>query len=276
MLAQALPFIKLMNLNDFLIIYLACGAPFGVYYFFDNRTSPNVSFLFLKSFLIFLFWMPFALRMLLKNTKLFKNNFDRISQTDSDIFNKIFPVQKEIEKVLIKSDLKLSIYEFREVAERYIGLTIAKQNAECITTNENTESEIFKIAENENTKISSICFNRRNRKLLFFHQKNARQDFLDIISKILSASADKQSRNILLSQIVTAFSYKLVTLINDTKAQADISVMSGDLQQNDLNLNVINMENELWKTEKHKPLPANKISIRLPTLTAVASFRRKD
>jgi hypothetical protein len=37
-----------MNLIDFFIIYLACGAPFGVYYFLQHRGGLDSRLLWLK------------------------------------------------------------------------------------------------------------------------------------------------------------------------------------------------------------------------------------
>ncbi|MEO6588731.1 MAG: hypothetical protein ABIP06_05335, partial [Pyrinomonadaceae bacterium] len=48
-----------MNLFDAIIIYLACGAPFGVYYFVNHRLLNNR--VFFKTVLILLCWLPFAI-----------------------------------------------------------------------------------------------------------------------------------------------------------------------------------------------------------------------
>ena len=263
-----------MNVNDLIIIYLACGSPFAVYYFFDNRKLPAASYLLFKSTLVFLFWIPFALNILLKNIKVIKSNPDKLS--DSDIYEKIFPIQKELEKLLIQSRLNLSIYEFREIAERYIGLTFAKQNAENNINQEIIESEIFEINGNDNIKVSSACFARRNRKRLSFHQKNAKRDFLNIISSLSATDAADEKFSEYLHESVTFLSYQIATLLGDKEAQNAVLKMSGDFRQSNGNLIVKNTENELWKTEIHKPLPANKLSIRLQILTATANSRRKD
>lgn len=260
-----------MNLNDFIIIYLACGAPFGVYYFFDKKNSLSSKRLWLESILVFFFWIPFSCNFLLKSKKNFKNfvnYFDENPKLDSEPDKYIFSVQKEIEKIILKSNVELSIYEFREVAERYIGLTFAKQNAESITDFENMTSEFFKISENPNLNLSSVCFNRRNRNRLSFHQKNARRDFIDILKKILSADSDKKNLGFLV--------YEFVKLLNDSEAKNMLSKMFGDYQQITKKLIVKKPEIELWKTEQHKPLPASQLSIQFQTLSATANLRKKD
>jgi hypothetical protein len=243
-----------MNFNDFLIIYLACGAPFGVYYFFEKRNSLRQNRLWLRAFSVFLFWIPFALLILVRNNKKPKpyvKEFAEIQSLDAEPENKIFTIQKEFEKILLKSNLNISIYEFREVAERYIGLTLAKQNEEHNTKKEKIESEIFTISSNGNNKISSICFYRRNRNRLSFHQKNARRDFLKVLDQLLSATSDKKSLDNLF--------YEFAKLLKDEKAQKAHLHLFGNFQQTNQNTNVKYSENEQWKTEIHKPLPAKTI-----------------
>ncbi len=243
-----------MNFNDLLIIYLACGAPFGVYYFFDNRNSLPQNRLWLRAFSVFLFWIPFALLILVRNKKspkAYVKEFAEIPVLDAEPENKIFTIQKEFEKILLKSNLIISIYEFREVAERYIGLTLAKQNDEHNTERERKESEIFKISSSENYKLSSICYYRRNRNRLSFHQKNARRDFLKVLEQLLSATSDKKSLDDLF--------YEFANLLKDEKAQKAHLQMFGNFQQTNQNPNVKYPENEQWKTETRKPLSAKTI-----------------
>jgi hypothetical protein len=260
-----------MNLNDFIIIYLACGAPFGVYYFFDKKYSLPTNRLWFESILIFLFWIPFGFKVLVKNKKNSKSlisDFDKSPTSDSEPDKYIFSIQKEIEKIILKSNVELSIYEFREVTERYIGLTFAKQNAESITVSENMTSEFFKISESPDLNLSSICFNRRNRNRLSFHQKNARRDFIDILDKVLLTNCEKKSLGFLACEFVK--------LLNDSEAKNTLSKMFDDYPQTEKKLIVKNTEIELWKPEKHKPLPASQLSIQFQTLSATANLRKKD
>ena len=263
-----------MNFNDFLIIYLACGAPFGVYYFFDKRKLVTTKQLLLFSLLTFIFWVPFAVLLVAKkktfrnNLEVFTDDFENSSFLDVEIEKKLFSIQKHFEKILLQSNLTISIYEFREIAERYIGLTFAKQNAENSTKSVNNENEIFIISDSSNPEISSICLNRRNRSRLSYHQKNARRDFFDVLSKFLSSETDKKNLGIL--------SIEFVTLLADSEAKNMLLEMFDELPQSDQISIVKNPENELWKTETHKPLPAKQLSIQLQTLTATANLRRKD
>ena len=52
-----------MNWNDLIIIYLACGAPFAVYYYLQNRNLNEKNYLYLKTLFRFLVWIPDAFRL---------------------------------------------------------------------------------------------------------------------------------------------------------------------------------------------------------------------
>ncbi len=139
-----------MNSLDFLIIYLTCGAPLGVFYFLQNRKAQNDNQFWLKTFFTFIFWFPFGLRLLRNhiNKKFFagKRIFSKSEKKETEIF--LF--QKQFEEILQKSKLQISIFEFREAIERYVGLTLAK-NFENTKTTE-TEKEIFWIGNAENAE----------------------------------------------------------------------------------------------------------------------------
>src|SRR5688572_11288031 len=116
-----------MNLRDLLIIYLACGAPFGVYYFLQNRNRIETKFLWLKSLLRFVVWIPFAFRMIARNsflTKLYNDSFDKLTETDLKTELEIEEIKKSLERMVsAAAALPFSIYEFREAFDRYVGLS---------------------------------------------------------------------------------------------------------------------------------------------------------
>lgn len=263
-----------MTLNDLLIIYLSCGAPFGVYYFFDKKSEFSFRNLIFKSFLVFVFWIPLAFSLLLKKRffgsrfDLLNTDFDKEFDSDLQTEEKLAFLQKQFEKILLKNNLTISIYEFREVVERYIGLSFAKRNAEHIINSVNKENEIFIISKNSNPALSTVCLNRRNRKRLSFHHINARQDFLKLIDEFFLSGADKENLSVL--------SFEFVKLLKDSEAENSLQKLFEKFLQSDKATVVSNTENDLWKTEAHKQSPANQLSIQLQTLTATANLRRKD
>ena len=55
-----------------------------------------------------------------------------------------------------------------------------------------SEKEIFKVSGKSKNEISSVCLNRRNLNKLFFHQKNARRDFLQAFELLFYAASDEK------------------------------------------------------------------------------------
>ena len=258
-----------MNLRDLLIIYLACGAPFGVYYFLQNRNRTETKVLWLKSLLRFVVWIPFAVQMVARTsilTNLYNNGFDKSSGSDAKRELEIEEIKKSFENIFSPEIFSFSIYEFREIFDRYVGLSLEVQAEKDEISP--AESEIFRITNHGNKKLAEICLNRRNRKRFTFHQKLARRDFFEILHKFVEKSAEPQN--------LFAHSAKLTALLNDFEAQKIIENLSKDSLQTIAQQNVRITGEELWKSDKHKPLTDNKISTNLQVLTATANLSNKD
>lgn len=244
-----------MNLTDYLIIYLACGAPFGVYYFLQNRTKSDSSKLWLNTLITFAFWIPIAFRLLRENKILNKSvnlKFDVALTLDAIQEKKLNLIQKQFENFLPESSLKISIYEFRETIDRYIGLTLANQSHSKKASI--TDKEFFRISENKNIELAAICLYRRNQKRLSFHHIQARQDFLHFINELSEFSEHKK--------IVSNLAVEFVKILNDLEANTLLEKMFMKSSQTDKYFVVKQLEKDLWNTEIHKPLPINQISTR--------------
>lgn len=253
-----------MNLRDLLIIYLACGAPFGVYYFLQNRNRTETKILWLKSLLRFVVWIPFAFRMVARTsflTNLYNNGFAKSSESDLKTEMEIEEIKKTFERNLSEAAPGLSIYEFREAFDRYAGLSIEVKNDNRDISP--AEAELFRITNHSNKKLAEICLNRRNRKRLSFHQKIARRDFFELCKKLFDNSAEPQT--------LIAKADRLSVLLDDFEARRLFENLSHETLQFQENQNVINPEKEIWNSEKHKPPTDTKISTNLQALTAAAA-----
>lgn len=242
-----------MNLTDLTVIYFAVGAPFAVYYFLQNRRENKSASFRLKNFFVFIFWLPYAVMLLSRNQSLrnfFKTNFikDFLASDSSD---EILQLQKRIENLLLESDLNISAFDYREIMERYAGLTLASD----VQTNNNFESEIYRVAENENVKLGSVCLQRRNRNKLLRHQTEARRDFLQIIKKLSDSISD--------AKILQDSSTEFVKILKDDAAQGSLEKMFAEKLQTGKLLSVEYTEKDLWKPQEHKPLRSETISTRL-------------
>lgn len=242
-----------MNLIDLFIIYFAGGAPFAVYYFLQNRRGSKINLFRLKNFLVFLFWIPYAASLLMKNRNhrnFFKPNFLNAFFVKDSGEEKFLLLQKHIENLLLKTDLDISIFDFRETAERYIGLTRAAK----IDANGDSEREIFRAAKNENDKLGAICLRRRNRNKLARHQIEARRDFLRIVEQLSDSISDTES--------LQHSAVEIVKILKDDEAQRSLKkLFNGNLQTGKLS-SVEYSEKDLWKPQERKPLRPETISTR--------------
>ncbi|HEX8289237.1 MAG TPA: hypothetical protein VF556_14655 [Pyrinomonadaceae bacterium] len=241
-----------MNIFDFLIIYLACGAPVSVYLHFQNRRLYSKQS-WLKTVLYLVFWIPFFVQIILKS-RMFKDflkfSLNSKKKLDIDKDNQVLLVQKKIENILSENDANISVYEFREVFERFVGLTKASANYK----NEpfEHEKEFFRVSKKGNQELSSKCLHRRNQKRLYFHHTEAEKDFLQMITRI-SDSVIEQAE-------LRRTTIELSTLLNNSKIRAALTEMFDSKSQIIPKTAVKDLEKDLWMPELHKPPAVNHIS----------------
>lgn len=255
-----------MNYLDWLIIYLSCGAPLGIFYFLQNRRKEISRRLWLKTFFTFICWLPFGFQLLRQNKagKRFlaaENLLSKIGKTE----NEIFSFQKQFEAVFRENDSPISLFEFREVFERYVGLTAA-DNCKDRRLAE-SKKELFQIMNDKNSEIGAICLNRRNLKRLTFHQIQARRDFFQIIEQLAIVASDRKK---FINSAAGFF-----RLLQDAEAQSALEKMSSDNLPNERNFAAKHPENQLWNTEIRQPPPAA-AALQLPSLTAATNLSAKD
>lgn len=255
-----------MNPVDLFILYLACGAPFGVYFFFQNREKSPAAAILLKSFLTVVVWIPYALQLLNANItkKITVSKFDAADESDSALKKKLDEIQRRLMRIFLKSRADISVFEFREVVERYSGLTLAAQTDEV----GDSESEVFKITNHKNTRLAAKCLHRRNRLRLEFHQRLASRDFLKLLSKLSGFEAEKLR--------LTALEF--ATLLNDGETRRALENLFAAGSQIDHDFVVIQGEKVVWNSKERKPPLAKPISIPLTSraMTATTSLRSKD
>ena len=144
-----------MKLSDILIIYLSCGAPFGVYFFLHNRTKLDSLTLIVQSLLKTFVWFPYAIRFLhdFVTNKLINYKFAKRNKSDSIRQQKIDQIEKEISNILFREKLNISLYDFRETFQRFAGLTIASQISIDTDVIGENEKEIFRIPIQNGAKL---------------------------------------------------------------------------------------------------------------------------
>lgn len=248
------PSIAEMTFIEFLTIYLAIGAPFGVYFFFKTRERRGGFSLFVKSVGAALFWIFFAARLLQKHFTSAKST--RLAE-DLD-----FAREREIEAAsqnlqtafaaLTAQEETISFFEFREVVERYIGLILAAQNSAPDAPATQRETEIFRIAEREkdDLRLAGKILRRKNYLRLQAHQHAARQDFLQIFRLLRERfpSADLNGK-LAAWQTLQTEALRLSTLLEDKETIRALRKLqeSSQLQKQITVQNVSKEEKNLWE-----------------------------
>lgn len=161
-----------MNLTDLIIVYLACGAPFGVYEITTLKTRSVTDAA--KILLSFLFWPIFAIRILIQlieNGPAHKLQLSKI---------RLDEIRLEIERIAFTDATPSPLFEFREVFHRFTGL------AEVV--NEKSASkfsnDLFDISGHQNKALASRCLARENRRRIEFHRNRARYDFIGLMVEL--------------------------------------------------------------------------------------------
>jgi hypothetical protein len=237
-----------MNFTEIIIVYLALGSPFGVYYYLQNRSI-------IKAICVLLLWIPFAFTLLQgKVTNLLtKDEF-------VENFKSVSVYKKQIEQYLSKNLPQFSIFEIREVLERYIGLTLSQQESNEIGKN---ETEVFQIAESKNIKLGGICLHRRNQTKLNYHQTLARRDFLKLINECVNF-ADRNK--------IYDCAMQIATILDDIETEKAIKNLQRFPQKYEP-ISVQTMENDLWNS---KLQPNNVQSKMMQTSSMMKTMSIKD
>ena len=257
-----------MNLSEIIIIYLALGSPFAVYFFLQNRSRLKSRQLWLKTILNFLFWIPSAFKILreyLRSNYSSVGNFDFFDELSSSK-DKLSLLQRKIEKLISENDLKISIFEIREILDRYIGLSLeAKRTAEF---SKQPDDEFFKIVNAKDWEIASICNQRRNLKRLSFHHKLAANDFLNLIAGLNVKG--KLPQNLYFHLL------ELTLTLQDFEMQKKIKKLCAAEKQTSDNIFVNESERNVWITDQPKPLKNNRLSISLQRVKVATNLSTKD
>ncbi|MGI8469223.1 MAG: hypothetical protein ACR2N3_12305 [Pyrinomonadaceae bacterium] len=237
-----------MKLSDFLIIYLACGAPLGVYFFLQHRNKQNPVRIYLQSFALVFVWIPYAVRLLHDFiTKHFRQTSPKKSAGKPE------DLQKKISQILFESDSNISVFEFREIIERYIGLTTANNSADDFPSKR--DEEIFRVALRQNVKLGAECLRRRNRLRVERHQTLARADFLQLVHKLSYSVAETEKLH--------SLTIEFVKTLGDTEAQKSLDKIFEKILQIGNKNPVQHLEKEIWTTTEHKQSTARKMPVRL-------------
>lgn len=182
-----------MTFIDLAIIYLACGAPLSMHYFFGLRGKPTVYFI-VRGIAATLFW-PVAAVLFLTNS-LRRSEARAFDEEVKQLNHRLDALRSDIESFAFADGNAASAFEFREVFGRYTGLVQAVSG----NADDALGREIFQLSGHSNTKLATRCLNRTAAIRLSAHANAARFDFVELIAYLSNDFA----REILLVAVETA------------------------------------------------------------------------
>ena len=163
-----------MTSIDLAIIYLACGAPLSMHYFFAASRNPNFYFA-ARIVLVSLFW-PIAAFLLVQRVRTQLVSGSQIGQTDLD--RRLDSLRVKIERSAFTDETAASVFEFRELFARYTGLAQAAH----VQNSPTTVNELFRLSSHEQGDLATICYERKAMNRLLNHADAASEDLVSFIS----------------------------------------------------------------------------------------------
>ncbi len=238
-----------MTTFDGLIIYFAFAAPFAVYHFIQRR-KVSTQYIWLETSFNFLFWLPLAaligIKALVK--ALHGTVFANVSKSDAEIEQKVQQIYQSIKGELRTSGRPLSIHEFREVFDRYAGLTIVAKNEAADTNSE--LHDLFAINEHSNPDLAATCLNRRNRNRIRRHQAKARMDLLAFVAEHAGTGPKNNP--------IAGHAIELTKLLEDALATNELRAEI--VPRRAITENILDAEKPVWISEAPKPSNVERIS----------------
>ncbi|MBX7055789.1 MAG: hypothetical protein K1X36_12610 [Pyrinomonadaceae bacterium] len=166
-----------MNFSESLIIYLACGAPFGVEYL-QRRTDRSVFATAFGVVIRFLLWPISAGRMLFR---LLARSSELLLDPSETTDQRLAAIRSKLEAIIHAEHGPPRVFEFRDTFLRYTGLA-RSGSAEP----GRGVAEIFEVTRHGDVSLATTCLNRKNARKLGRHRDRARDEFANIISSIAS------------------------------------------------------------------------------------------
>lgn len=190
-----------MKLSEAITIYLAAGASFGVYNFQREQNPVSRFHNWLKAARAVLLW-PLAAAKLLRprrrpnksrpagtiNGRASARFVERINQANRELLASLYRL---VELLGVSSGgerekMERASRRVREIAEKYVELTMAAAESNVDAPPTERELEIFRVAgrKGEDLLLAGRCIHRRNAARLVAHQARARTELLHALAEI--------------------------------------------------------------------------------------------
>lgn len=186
-----------MRLSEFITIYLAAAAPFGVAYFLRANARGRAATLALaRAAAAALLWPLTALVLLRasaegggepeQSDELLTGDERRIEQARRALVNSLRGVEDVLEsgRAACGEAERHALFAAREAVERYVGLTLAARGADAEAAPTEREMELCRLAgrAGEDLLTAGRCVHRRNVTRLVAHRERARSELVHALA----------------------------------------------------------------------------------------------
>ena len=170
-----------MTPAELLIIYLAAGAPFGVYAFFDQADrSANLHIT--LPILKFAVWPVFAVQLIIREISgRFSNSSSRIASSRQNRAEQAEKLRLDITSTVVfenNRERRKLLDEF----ERFAGITAAVSEAE--QNGKPSTPIVLEAGGHPSPSLGAKCILRRNRARLLEHRNRAFEGFVAELRKV--------------------------------------------------------------------------------------------
>lgn len=227
-----------MNIADYIVIYLALGAPLSVYSFLQNRdveTSRRIAW----SIFTLLFWIPAAVRLARRSFTNAYSGITFVSDVDLDADDAdLAELREDLKSRLVRLEREQKRYpgDLTEAIDRYVGLGIASQAR--VQQTGDLSIDLFRAAGRSDEKLAAICLMRRNQRRIERHHTKARRDFLDLFEN--AGTKDPVEANNAIQAAI-----KLAALLKDRKTANALEAIAA------------RVTDEVWDPQGQQPILSN-------------------
>ena len=166
-----------MTFAEILIIYLSLGAPVAVYHYQHVlKLHENASIV--RSLLALILWPAALVRVFVDAPAgLQQRRAQTNADDDSDLLlQRVFDIAKREFDLAGRGG---ELASFREVAERYAGLTRAERNGDVALS---TAAEFYRVAGHPQPQLAAVCSTRRAAEKLRSHVKAVSVEMRELFS----------------------------------------------------------------------------------------------
>jgi hypothetical protein len=159
-----------MTISDIAIIYFACGAPLGVYTFYSRANTWH------QVALAILAWPIIGVRLATSMA----------GQGPASTHETLLTIRHELESQLMSGSLPESVFEFREVFDRYTGLAQAATESSATAV-----SGLLELTAHPSVALAESCMSRSQKDRLRRHLNAARSEFASFLNDASSADVER-------------------------------------------------------------------------------------